>query len=153
MTLPFELPPARMLHRAGGPAPLTLPLSLTLGYADRFLRRKRLVTDQGPALVVDLPATTSLSAGDVLECADGTRVSVRAAVEPLLEVTAGDLLRLAWHIGNRHCPCQIEPRRLLIQRDHVLHDMLHRLGATLRQVDEPFAPEGGAYGMGRTHGH
>ncbi len=149
MPLPFELPPARILHRQGSGA----TLSLSLGYEDRFLRRKRLITDQGPALVVDLEATASLDDGDVLECADGTLVAVRAAPEALLEITGADLVRLAWHIGNRHTPCQIEARRLLIRRDHVLHDMLDRLGATLREVEEPFTPEGGAYGHGRTHGH
>ena len=123
MALPFELPPARVLHRQGGAGDLTLELT----YEDRFVRRKRLVTREGPALVVDLAATTSLDAGDVLECADGTRVAVRAAAEPLLAVT-GDLVRLAWHIGNRHTPCQIEPGRLLIRRDHVLCDMLRAAG-------------------------
>ena len=147
--LPFELPPARTLHRQGGPA----PLSLSLTYEDRFLRRKRLVTDQGPAVVVDLETTTSLDAGDVLECLDGTRISVTAAGERLFEITGLGLVRLAWHIGNRHTPCQIEDRRLLIQHDHVLHDMLSRLGATVREVVEPFTPEGGAYGLGRTHSH
>ena len=84
---------------------------------------------------------------------DGRLIGVRALPEPLLEITGGDFTRLAWHIGNRHTPCQIEPGRLLIQRDHVLRGMLERLGASLREVTEPFAPEGGAYGYGRTHGH
>ncbi len=76
-----------------------------------------------------------------------------AAEEPLIEITGPDLPRLAWHIGNRHMPCQIEPDRLLIQRDHVIRDMLEKLGATLRNVSERFTPEGGAYGHGRTHSH
>ena len=63
------------------------------------------------------------------------------------------LHRLAWHIGNRHTPCQIEDHRLLIRRDHVLLDMLQRLGAHIHLVEEPFLPEGGAYGLGRTMGH
>jgi urease accessory protein len=148
VTLPFELPPARILHRQGGAATLTLDLT----YDERFLRRKRLVTTQGPAVVVDLEAATSLDEGDVLECADGTRIRIAAAPDPLMAV-AGDLARLAWHIGNRHTPCQVEPGRLLIRRDHVLADMLTRLGARLTEVTEPFRPEGGAYGFGRTHGH
>jgi urease accessory protein len=63
------------------------------------------------------------------------------------------LARLAWHIGNRHTPCQVEADRLLIQRDHVLEDMLTRLGAKITHIEEPFRPEIGAYGHGRTHGH
>ena len=126
--------------------------TVTLGYDDRFLRRKVLTSDRGERFLVDLAATTSLSVGDAFVLEDGRKVGVRAAPEALLEVR-GDLPRLAWHIGNRHTPCQIEAGRLLIQRDHVLRDMLERLGATLRDVTEPFAPEGGAYGLGRTHGH
>ena len=66
---------------------------------------------------------------------------------------AKHLMRLAWHIGNRHTPCQIEAGRLLIREDHVLEAMLRQLGATVTKVREPFTPEGGAYGHGRTMGH
>ena len=62
-------------------------------------------------------------------------------------------MRLAWHIGNRHAPCQIEAQRLVIRKNHVMQEMLVQLGATLTPVTEPFTPEGGAYGHGRTHGH
>lgn len=127
--------------------------SVTLSYDDRFLRRKRLVSDGGLAFLLDLERTTSLNQGDLLVLEDGRGIEVRAAAEPLLEVTGPDLVRLAWHIGNRHTPCQIEAGRLLIQRDHVMRDMLGRIGAALREVVEPFTPEGGAYGHGRTHGH
>ncbi|MDF1727455.1 MAG: urease accessory protein UreE [Sulfitobacter sp.] len=127
--------------------------SVTLTYEDRFLRRKVLTTDAGEAFLVDLPKTTSLNAGDALALSDGRHIAVCAAPEPLLEITGDDLVRLAWHIGNRHMPCQITPERLLIQRDHVIRDMLGKLGASLREVEEPFTPEGGAYGHGRTHSH
>jgi urease accessory protein len=63
------------------------------------------------------------------------------------------LVQLAWHIGNRHTPCQIEKDRLVIQDDPVIGHMLEHLGATVTQVVEPFTPEGGAYGHGRTHSH
>lgn len=134
-----------------GPMP-PAPLSLTLTYEDRFLRRKRLVTDQGEAILLDLAETTSLDHGDALELEDGRRVAIFAAPEPLIAVR-GNLTRLAWHIGNRHTPCQIETDRLLIREDHVLADMLLRLSADIERVTEPFTPEGGAYGHGRTHGH
>lgn len=144
------LPVARAVREhPTGPADDTV----TLSYDDRFLRRKRLVGDGGLTFLLDLSKTTSLNAGDALMLADGRMITVRAAREPLLEVTGANLQRLAWHIGNRHTPCQIEGARLLIQRDHVIRDMLGRIGATLREVEEPFTPEGGAYGHGRTHGH
>ena len=121
-------------------------------YEDRFLRRKVLETRDGLSILVDLPQTTDLRHGDALRLDDGRLIGIRAAVEPLLEVT-GDLVRLAWHIGNRHTPAQIERHRLLIRDNHVMRDMLGHLGATVRPVMEPFTPEGGAYGHGRTHGH
>jgi len=124
-----------------------------LSYDDRFLRRKVLTSDGGLRFLVDLEATTSLNAGDALALDDGRRIAILPAAEALLEVTGPDLVRLAWHVGNRHMPCQIEPGRLVIQRDHVIRDMLAHLGASLREVDEPFTPEGGAYGHGRTHSH
>jgi len=125
---------------------------VTLTYEARFLRRKRLTTDVGEAFLVDLPKARSLDHGDAFELTDGRLIEVIAAPEPLLEIT-GDLARLAWHIGNRHTPCQIETDRLLIARDHVLGDMLARVGAHIREVVAPFTPEGGAYGHGRTLGH
>jgi urease accessory protein len=127
--------------------------SVTLTHDDRFLRRKVLTTAQGERFLVDLPQTTSLNHGDAFELDDGRLIEVIAAREQLLEVTGPDLARLAWHIGNRHTPCQIAPDRLLILNDHVLAQMLEKLGAGLRQAVEPFIPEGGAYGLGRTHGH
>ncbi|TCM85725.1 urease accessory protein UreE [Rhodovulum steppense] len=126
---------------------------VTLTYDARFLRRKRLVSDGGLAFLVDLARTTSLNEGDVLVLEDGLTVKIRAADEPLYEVTGPDLVRIAWHVGNRHTPCQIDPGRLVIQRDHVIRDMLERLGAEITEIEEPFLPEGGAYGHGRTHSH
>ena len=147
----MALPTAHTLHSAGdwsGAAD-----AVTLTYEARFLRRKVLATARGERFLVDLPQTTSLNHGDAFELSDGRLIEVIAAEEPLIEITGPDLPRLAWHIGNRHMPCQIEPDRLLIQRDHVIRDMLEKLGATLRDVSERFTPEGGAYGHGRTHSH
>ncbi len=125
---------------------------IELSYEARLLRRRRLETASGRSILADLPGAVSLGDGDRLLLDDGGRIEVRAAPEDLLQVT-GDLARLAWHIGNRHTPCQIDAQRLLIRRDHVLADMLRGLGAELREVVEPFTPEGGAYGHGRTMGH
>ena len=126
--------------------------SCLLFYEDRFLRRKVLKTAKGASLLVDLAQTTSLDHGDAFALADGQVIKVVAAFEPLLEIT-GDLVQLAWHIGNRHTPCQIESDRLLIQNDAVIGHMLAHLGATVTQIEAPFTPEGGAYGHGRTHSH
>jgi len=145
-----NLPIAHDIHRKGQWTDAAD--RVTLGYDERFLRRRRLVTAGGMAVLVDLPETTSLDHGDALELSDGRLVAIEAAAEPVLIVT-GDLPRIAWHIGNRHTPCQIEGGRLLIRRDHVLEAMLRQLGAGVTEAQEPFIPEGGAYGHGRTLGH
>ena len=125
---------------------------VALDYEGRFLRRKRLVAASGAGFLVDLPEVTNLTGGEAFALEDGRRIEVRCGIEPVLAVT-GDLTRLAWHIGNRHTPCQIEPARLVIREDHVLEAMLRQLGAGVEKRLEPFRPEGGAYGLGRTMGH
>lgn len=125
---------------------------IVLDYDGRFLRRKRLQVEDGTSFLVDLPETTNLDQGDAFQLSDGRLVVVIAAVEPVLRIT-GDLPRLAWHIGNRHTPCQITPDHLMIRRDHVLEKMLAGLGAQVQLTEAPFRPEGGAYGHGRTMGH
>ena len=144
-----DLPAARSVNRSPDRTPYDL---VVLSYDERFLRRKRLVTVHDEGFLVDLAETTSLNHGDCLVLDDGRLIEVIAAEEPVVAVT-GDLPRLAWHIGNRHTPCQIEADRLLIRQDHVLEAMLRQLGATLTRSLEPFTPEGGAYGHGRTMGH
>jgi urease accessory protein len=147
----MTLPVAQTLHRAGQ-WPRLATCRVVLGYDERFLRRKRLTMASGDAFLVDLAETSNLLAGDAFELSDGRLVEIAAAVEDLL-VIRGDLVRLAWHIGNRHTPCQIETTRLVIRADHVLAEMLRGLGATVTEAREAFTPEGGAYGMGRTMGH
>jgi urease accessory protein len=127
--------------------------SITLRYEQRFLRRKRLTSDEGISFLVELGETVSLNAGDAFVLDDQSFVVIAAAVEPLFAIYHDDLARIAWHIGNRHTPCQITATSLIIQRDHVLQGLLERLGARIDLIDAPFTPEGGAYGHGRTHGH
>jgi urease accessory protein len=125
---------------------------LRLDYDQRFLRRRRLEAEGGLSFLVDLAETTGIDDGDAFVLDDGRTVAVHAASEPLYEIR-GDIPRLAWHIGNRHTPCEIGPDRLVIRRDHVLKGMLEGLGAEVVESEGPFRPEGGAYGPGRTMGH
>ncbi|WP_445681713.1 urease accessory protein UreE [Radicibacter daui] len=123
--------------------------SVTLTYEDRFRRRMRLPLDEGGDFLLDLPRVIALNEGDGLKLEAGGWVRVVAAPEPLVEVTApeiGTLIRIAWHVGNRHFPAQLLPDRLFIRDDHVIVAMLEGLGATVRRVTAPFVPEGGAYG-------
>jgi len=126
--------------------------TVRLTYDARMLRRKRLQAEGGLSFLVDLPQTTSVNAGEFFALEDGRHVAVAAADEPLMRVT-GDLVRLVWHIGNRHAPCAIEKSAVVVQREKVMRAMLEQLGAIVTDFDGPFTPEGGAYGHGRTMGH
>ena len=124
--------------------------SVTLDSENRRRRRVRLPCDGGDVLL-DLPEAVALADGDGLELADGGWIEVRAAPEDLVEVTCrGGLARVAWHLGNRHCPADIRADRILIRTDRVIEDMLLGLGASVTPVRTPFDPERGAYGR---HGH
>ncbi|WP_062763270.1 urease accessory protein UreE [Falsirhodobacter sp. alg1] len=136
-----------VIRQAAGP----FAAEVVLDYEGRLLRRKRL-TAGVENFMVDLAAVTSLDEGDALPLSNGRLIRVRAAPEPVL-IVRGPLPRLAWHIGNRHTPCQIMEDHLVIRQDHVLEAMLHQLGAEVEHKTQPFHPEGGAYGHGRTFGH
>ncbi len=130
--------------------------TVTLDYDGRFKRRVVMTSDAGEEFLLDLPKVTDLKHGDHLVLEDGRRIEVKAAPEPLLKVTGTDphhLIRLTWHIGNRHLPAQIMQDHLLIRPDHVIEDMIETLGGSVEAITAPFTPEGGAYGQGRTHGH
>jgi urease accessory protein len=121
---------------------------LVLTYDERHRRRLRYVASGGTTFLLDLPRAAVLRAGDGLRLEDGRIVGVEASPEQLVEITApdaGTLVRLAWHIGNRHLPAQLEPHRILIREDAVIVNMLVGLGATVKPVLAAFTPEAGAY--------
>jgi len=130
--------------------------SITLAHDERRLRRKLLRLASGAEITVDFPQTITLDHHGALELDDGTLVEVIAAEELLYDVRGRDtphLVRLAWHIGNRHTSAQLEETRILIKRDHVLRTMLEGLGATVTAVAEPFFAEHGAYHSHAEPGH
>lgn len=130
--------------------------SITLQHDERRLRRKLLTLQLGTEVMVDFPQTTTLEHRSGLKLDDGRVVEIIAADELLYAVTARDtahLVRLAWHIGNRHTSAQLEANRILIKRDHVLKIMLEGLGAAVSNVSEPFFAEHGAYHSHGDAGH
>ena len=126
---------------------------IELSYDERFLRRKKLTSYKGIEFLVDLKNTISLKKDDIFKLDSGLLINVRYKIEELLEIKGNNLMHLIWHIGNRHIPCQIEENRILIQNDKVIEEMILRLNGQTKVVLEAFDPEGGAYGIGRTHGH
>jgi len=128
--------------------------TVLLGYDDRYRRRMAMTGTGGLSFVLDMASASVLADGDALVLSDGRLVAVKAAAEPLLEITCADpvhLARIAWHLGNRHLPTQIDGTRILIREDHVIADMVRGLGADVKHVDAPFTPEGGAYAGGGHH--
>jgi urease accessory protein len=121
---------------------------VSLDYDGRRRRRIVLTGASGGRYLLELAQAAHLRDGDALKLADGRLVAVMAVSEPLLEVRAASaeaLLRLAWHIGNRHLAAAVFADRILIRRDHVIAHMLEHQGAQLREVEAVFDPEGGAY--------
>ena len=115
----------------------------------------------GRQLGVFLPRGTVVRGGDTLVAEDGSLVVVKAAAQPLLVVrhcsthgTPFDLMRAAYHLGNRHVALALQPDRLLLEPDHVLADMLRSMHLIVSEEHDAFEPESGAYAAGHSgHGH
>ena len=84
---------------------------------------------------------------------NGMLVNIKLKKEPLLEISGKNLMQLIWHIGNRHIPCEISKNKIFIQDDLVIKEMIEKLGGEVKSINQTFSPEGGAYGIGRTHSH
>ena len=128
--------------------------SVVLDYDQRHRRRMAMEGAGGLAFLLDLADAVPLQDGDGLQLEDGRIVAVSAAPEPLAEITAPnatDLLRIAWHLGNRHLPADLRPDRIRIRQDHVIEEMAEGLGARVAHIDAPFDPESGAYHGGSNH--
>ncbi|QOZ31153.1 urease accessory protein UreE [Bradyrhizobium sp. CCBAU 53421] len=122
--------------------------TVVLDFDDRHRRRMAMTGTRGLEFLLDLENAIALRGGDALVLEDGRLVEVVAAPEPLAEIRGSDphhLIRVAWHLGNRHLPTQIMPKGLRIRRDHVIEAMVKGLGARIIEIEAPFDPEGGAY--------
>lgn len=130
--------------------------TVVLDFDQRHRRRIVMRTTDGLDFLLDLEHTHRLREGDALTLEDDRLIAVKAAPEPLTEIRCDDLrhlVRIAWHLGNRHLPTMLDDDRLVIRRDHVIEDMVRGLGAAVTHIDAPFNPEGGAYGGGHHHHH
>lgn len=130
--------------------------TLTLDHQARHRRRIALTAEGGLEFLLDLDRATTLDDGDAVRLEDGRLVGIRAAPERLLEIRTENPLRLmkvAWHLGNRHVPAEITADAVYIADDHVLAIMVRGLGATATLVERPFRPERGAYEHGAGHAH
>jgi urease accessory protein len=125
--------------------------TVVLDFDDRHRRRMMMTGTRGLEFLLDLEHAVARGGGDALVLDDDRLVEVLAAAEPLVEIRCNDpqhLVRVAWHLGNRHLPTQITARGLRIRRDHVIEAMVKGLGARIIEIEAPFDPEGGAYAGG-----
>ena len=138
--------------------------AITLDWDTRQKSRFDATDSTGRALGVFLPRGTVVRGGDVLVAEDGSLIRVEAAPQAVLHITACaehgsafDLMRAAYHLGNRHVPIELQRDHLKIEPDHVLAELLRAMHMTVVAVEAPFEPEGGAYGdnamMGHDHDH
>jgi urease accessory protein len=129
--------------------------SVHLTFEARSKSRLLLTLDDGERAALVLERGRVLKAGDVVRTQDGRDIQIIAAEESLLEASSADALlitRAAYHLGNRHVAVQVMPGRLRFLNDHVLKEMVRKLGLEVQPVQAPFEPEGGAYGHHHAHG-
>jgi urease accessory protein len=152
---------SKILHQGHGLARALVNRAATveLDWDVRQKSRFECTDSQGRQLGVFLPRGTSVRGGDVLVAEDGSMVRVIAAPQPVMVIRQGergsafDLLRAAYHLGNRHVAIELKPDHLKIEPDHVLAEMLRAMHLSVSDTFGPFEPEGGAYGAHAAHGH
>jgi urease accessory protein len=148
---------SKLIPSGAGLAPVLLrrAAALELDWDTRQKSRFDATDSQGRVIGVFLARGGVVRGGDVLVAEDGSLVAVKALPQAVLRVTAcahgsaHDLLRAAYHLGNRHVPLQVDPAFLQIEPDHVLAQMLERMGLHVEAVEAPFEPEAGAYDASR----
>ncbi len=154
---------SKLLAQGAGLSPVLLQRAATVEL-DWDLRQKsrfECADSQGRSVGVFLSRGTVLRGGDVLVALDGSLIKVLAAPQAVLRIThcpqhgtPYDLIRAAYHLGNRHVPIELKPDHLKIEPDHVLADMLRAMHLIVQPVDEAFEPESGAYASGgHAHAH
>ncbi len=160
---------SKLIPQGQGLAPALIKRAATveLDWDVRQKSRFEATDSQGRAVGVFLARGSVLRGGDVLVAEDGSLIRVIAAPQKVLRITARaehgsafDLMRAAYHLGNRHVPIELQSDHLKIEPDHVLADMLRAMHLTVNDVLEAFEPESGAYATGghahadaHTHSH
>lgn len=152
---------SKLISAGAGLAPglLRRAASVELDWDTRQKSRFDITDSLGRHVGVFLTRGQAVRGDDVLVVDDGSLVIVRAREQPVLLVRVGahgsplDLLRAAYHLGNRHVPLEVKPEYLQLEPDHVLAELLRRMGLRVDAADAAFEPEGGAYGASHAHAH
>jgi urease accessory protein len=153
----------KLIAQGRGLAPVLVKRAATLALDWDTRQKSRFDAEdsQGRTLAVFLPRGSVVRGGDVLVAEDGSLVAVQAAPQPVMVVRPCaehgqpfDLLRAAYHLGNRHVPVDLRADRLQFEPDPVLAEMLRRMHLTVTDEQAGFEPEGGAYQAGgHSHAH
>ncbi|HUG26443.1 urease accessory protein UreE [Piscinibacter sp.] len=152
----------KLIPQGHGLAPVLLKRATTVALDWDKRQRSRFDAQdaQGEAIGVFLPRGSVVRGGDVLVAADGSLLKVVASPQPVMVVrpcpdhgSPFDLLRAAYHLGNRHVQLELQPNRLQLEPDHVLADMLRQMHLVVTEERAPFEPEAGAYAAAAAHGH
>lgn len=152
----------KLISQGRGLAPVLLKraAAVVLDWDTRQKSRFDTEDSQGRTLGVFLPRGTMVRGGDVLVAEDGSLIKVISTPQPVMVIrpcaehgSPFDLVRAAYHLGNRHVQIELQPDRLHIEPDHVLGEMLRNMHLTVTEELAPFEPEGGAYAAGGHHGH
>lgn len=141
-------------HRVASGFEVPIAYTLALTAEERQRSRLRIEQPNGPVIFLRLPRGTQLQDGDFLQAEDGTTVKVVAQPEPVMTVTASsplDLLRAAYHLGNRHVPLEIQPSYLRLSPDPVLRQLLAHQAVQVVDEIQPFYPERGGYQHSHTN--
>ncbi len=147
------------VHPSGTWSPALAQDQVLIDYDRRHRRRILLTTQSGAEILLDMPQAVRLRQGDGLQLENGSLVRVDARAEELLDIHAHDeheLVRIAWHLGNRHLPVQLLDGHIRIRADHVIGEMVAQLGGHVTRLTAPFDPEEGAYAAvapGHHHHH
>ena len=153
---------SKLISQGAGLAPALVKRASTIELDWDVRQKSRFdATDStGRSLGVFLPRGTVARGGDVLVAEDGSLIRVIATPQAVLKIThctqhgtPYDLIRAAYHLGNRHVPIELKPDHLKIEPDHVLADMLRAMHLIVHAVEEAFEPENGAYAAGGHHNH
>lgn len=144
------------VHRLSNHSDIATNFTLSLTAEERLRSRHHFHTDEGQGINLNLKRGTVLGHGDLLQAESGAIVQILAKPEPVMTVkanTALDLLRAAYHLGNRHVPLEVRDGYLRLSPDSVLRDMLQQMGLQVTEEVLPFQPEMGAYGHAREPHH
>jgi len=124
-------------------------LKLTLSSDERRILRGKRLSDCDQEIILQLPRNGKLNDGDILLTNKSSfYVEIIAKTEKLIEISSNskiELIKTAYHLGNRHVEVEIEEGILLTKSDYVIKNMLLNFKVDVKNTKKKFFPERGAH--------